>query len=100
MATATAPPASLPPSPGSPMLRARPGTGRRRVKSAVATGVIVSTFLIALVPLVLVVVYIVNKGAGIISKDFLTGDIAFSTRSTEGGIGPAAGQLGRGTVHQ
>ncbi len=47
------------------------------------------TFVIALVPLTLVVYYIVSKGASVISKDFLTGDIAFSTRSTEGGIGPA-----------
>jgi phosphate transport system permease protein len=90
MATATAPPASLPPSPHEPsMLRPRAGTGRRRFKSALATVLIVLTFLIALVPLVLVVVYIVREGAGAISWDFLTGDIAFSTRSTEGGIGPA-----------
>jgi phosphate transport system permease protein len=88
MATITAPP---PPAeaPLSPILRPRRGTGRRRVKSAIATFFIVLTFLIALVPLVLVVVYIVSKGADVISKDFLTGDIAFSTRSTEGGIGPA-----------
>jgi phosphate transport system permease protein len=46
-------------------------------------------FVIALVPLTLVVYYIVSKGASAISKDFLTSDIAFSTRSTEGGIGPA-----------
>jgi len=86
MATLTAPP---PAAPSEPLLQPRRGTGRRRVKSAVATVLIVLTFLIALVPLVLVVAYIVSKGAGIISKDFLTGDIAFSTRSTEGGIGPA-----------
>jgi len=89
MATATAPPASLPPSPGASMLGPRAGTGRRRFKSGLATFFIVLTFVIALVPLVLVVAYIVSKGAGVISKDFLTGDIAFSTRSTEGGIGPA-----------
>ena len=91
MATATAPPASLPPPPADEptILRPRKGTGRRRFKSALATFLIVLTFVVALVPLVLVVVYIVSEGAGAISKDFLTGDIAFSTRSTEGGIGPA-----------
>jgi len=89
MATATAPPASLPPSPEPSMLRPRAGTGRRRFKSGLATFFIVMTFVIALVPLVLVVAYIVSKGSGVISKDFLTDDIAFSTRSTEGGIGPA-----------
>jgi phosphate transport system permease protein len=89
MATATAPPASLPPSSGPSMLRPRTGTGRRRFKSGLATMLIALTFVIALVPLVLVVAYIVSKGAGAISMDFLTDDIAFSTRSTEGGIGPA-----------
>jgi phosphate transport system permease protein len=89
MATATAPPASLPPAPGASMLRPRRGTGRRRFKSAFATALIILTFVIALVPLVLVVAYIVSEGAGAISKDFLTGDIAFQTRSTDGGIGPA-----------
>ena len=86
MATLTAPPPAAPPT---DILRPRRGTGRRRVKSAFATFVIILTFLIALIPLVLVVAYIVSKGADVISKDFLTGDIAFSTRSTEGGIGPA-----------
>src|SRR5262249_38628658 len=88
MATLTAPPAAPTPSP-SELLRPRRGTGRRRVKSAFATFLISLTFLIALIPLVLVVAYIVSKGADVITKDFLTGDIAFSTRSTEGGIGPA-----------
>jgi phosphate transport system permease protein len=90
MATATAAPASLPPSADEPsILRPRRGTGRRRFKSALATVLILLTFLIALVPLVLVVVYVVSEGASAISWGFLTGDIAFSTRSTEGGIGPA-----------
>jgi phosphate transport system permease protein len=89
MATATAPPASLPPASEPTLLRPRKGTGRRRFRSALATVLIMLTFVIALVPLTLVVYYIVSKGASVISKDFLTGDIAFSTRSTEGGIGPA-----------
>jgi phosphate transport system permease protein len=71
------------------MLRPRRGTGRRRFRSGLATFFIVLTFIIALVPLVAVVWYILKEGATAISGDFLTGDIAFSTRSTEGGIGPA-----------
>ena len=86
MATLTAPPGAAPP----PLtLRPREGTGRRRFKSALATVLIVLTFVVALVPLVLVVAYIVSKGIGVISWDFLTGDISFSTRFKTGGIGPA-----------
>ena len=61
----------------------------RRFRSGLATTLIVLSFVIALVPLVLVVVYIASKGAKVISWDFLTGDIPFSTRSADGGIGPA-----------
>jgi len=86
MATLTAPPGAAPPP---STLRPREGTGRRRFKSALATVLIVLTFVVALVPLVLVVAYIVSKGIGVISWDFLTGDISFSTRFKTGGIGPA-----------
>ena len=86
MATLTAPPGAAPPP---STLRSREGTGRRRFKSALATVLIVLTFVVALVPLVLVVAYIVSKGIGVISWDFLTGDISFSTRFKTGGIGPA-----------
>jgi phosphate transport system permease protein len=77
------------PTPAPPILRARPGTGRRRFKSGLATVMIVLAFLIALVPLVTVVVYVTTEGLKVFSWDFLTSDIPFSTRSAEGGIGPA-----------
>jgi phosphate transport system permease protein len=71
------------------LVRARPGTGMRRFKSGLATTLIVLSFVVALVPLVFVVFYIAQQGLKVFSWDFLTGDIPFSTRSTEGGIGPA-----------
>lgn len=76
-------------APAGPLLRARPGTGMRRFRSGVATALIVLSFVVVVVPLILVVLYIAQQGLKAMSKDFLTSDIAFSTRSTEGGIGPA-----------
>lgn len=70
-------------------LRPRKGTGRRRVKSAIATTLIVLAFLCAAVPLVALVYYITEQGLKVFSWDFLTGDLPFSTRSVDGGIGPA-----------
>jgi phosphate transport system permease protein len=76
-------------APSPTLLRPRRGTGMRRFRSGFATALIILSFVAALVPLVLVVVYIVSEGAQVISWDFLTGDIPFSARSSEGGIGPA-----------
>ena len=71
------------------MLRPRKGTGMRRVRSGIATGLIVLSFVLAFVPLLFVVVYITRQGLKVFSWDFLTGDLPFSQRSTEGGVGPA-----------
>jgi phosphate transport system permease protein len=71
------------------MLRARPGTGRRRFKSALATALIALAFVAALIPLVAIVVYITANGLQVFSWEFLTSDIPFSTRNADGGIGPA-----------
>ncbi|MFA5884872.1 MAG: phosphate ABC transporter permease PstA [Acidimicrobiia bacterium] len=70
-------------------LRPRKGTGRRRVRSAIATGLIVVSFVLAFVPLVFVVFYVAQQGMKVFSWDFLTTDLPFSARSEEGGIGPA-----------
>lgn len=73
----------------APILRPRKGTGRRRFRNGLATGLIVASFFVALVPLVFVVFFIAQQGLKVFSWEFLTADIPFSTRSEEGGIGPA-----------
>src|SRR4051794_25109854 len=70
-------------------LAPRKGTGRRRFRSGLATGLIVLSFVLAFIPLLFVVLYITRQGLKVFSWDFLTGDLPFSQRSTEGGIGPA-----------
>ena len=94
MATTTVPPppspsSAPPPAPVSSRLRPRAGTGRRRFRSGLASVLIVLSFVLVVIPLVFVVLYIAQQGLKAISMNFLTSDIAFSSRSTEGGIGPA-----------
>jgi phosphate transport system permease protein len=63
--------------------------GRREVKNALATAAIVGSFLVALVPLTLIVIYVFQAGASSFSWSFLTEDLPFSTRREGGGIYPA-----------
>lgn len=88
--TATAIPPQTPTSePPASILRPRKGTGRRRVKSAVATTLIVLAFVLAAIPLVALVYFITKEGLKVFSWDFLTTELPFSQRSVDGGIGPA-----------
>jgi phosphate transport system permease protein len=73
----------------APPLVPRPGSTGRRVKNWIATGLIVLAFLIALVPLVFVIIYVVQRGADVISWDFWTKDIPFVDRFPGDGMGPA-----------
>ncbi len=75
--------------PPESMLRPRKGTGRRRFRSALATGLIVLSFVLAFIPLLFVVLYITQQGLKVFSWAFLTADLPFSQRSVDGGIGPA-----------
>ncbi|HEY3096788.1 MAG TPA: phosphate ABC transporter permease PstA [Acidimicrobiia bacterium] len=63
--------------------------GRRELKNAVATAFTVVSFLIALVPLVFIVFYVLQRGSSIMSLSFLTEDLPFSNRRPGGGIWPA-----------
>jgi phosphate transport system permease protein len=69
------------------------GPGRRsrsrRIRNAVATTIITLAFLVALVPLVFIVAYVIQRGAQEISWSFLTDDIPFVPRFPGGGMGPA-----------
>jgi phosphate transport system permease protein len=82
--TAVAPSVSRP----SILVSSRP-SGGRKVRNALATLLICAAFLIALVPLVAVVVWVVSKGASVLSTDFFTQDIPFTQRTEGPGMGPA-----------
>jgi phosphate transport system permease protein len=81
------------PMPAVDLLSARP-SGRRRVTDRLATGALTLSFLVAMVPLALVIWLVVSKGIGILSWDFLTADIPRQFRAIGPGMGPAvAGTL-------
>jgi phosphate transport system permease protein len=77
------------PPPGGPQLTARPRSRRRKISNLVATGVIALTFVIALIPLVFLVIYVVQQGSKVMSLSFLTDDLPFVDRLPGGGMGPA-----------
>lgn len=64
------------------------GLRARKARSALATGFIILSFVVMLVPLVMIVGYVVSRGAKVISWSFLTGDLPIIDR-IQGGIGPA-----------
>jgi phosphate transport system permease protein len=66
-----------------------PKSGVRKVKNFVATCAISLCFLIALVPLVFLVGYVVQQGSKVISWSFLNDDMPFVDRLPGGGMGPA-----------
>ncbi len=63
--------------------------GRRELKNAIATTLIVASFVIALIPLTLIVVYVIRAGASVFGWAFLTDDLPFSNRREGGGMYPA-----------
>jgi phosphate transport system permease protein len=76
------------------ILVARPRSRSRRVRNIIWTALIVLAFLIALVPLVFVVIYVIQRGSTLFSWGFLTQPIPFSDRIEGNGMGPAvAGTL-------
>jgi phosphate transport system permease protein len=83
MSTVTLPP------PGGPQLTAGPRSRRRKASNVVATGLIALTFVVALVPLVFLVIYVVQQGSKVMSWSFLTDDLPFVDRLEGGGMGPA-----------
>jgi phosphate transport system permease protein len=66
-----------------------PKSRARKVKNVIATIMISLAFLIALVPLIFLVVYVVQQGSKVISWEFLTEDLPFVDRLPGGGMGPA-----------
>jgi phosphate transport system permease protein len=63
--------------------------GRRRLINHAFSGLVFACVAIAAVPLVAIVFYVLKRGGGVISLDFLTKDIPILTRSVGPGMGPA-----------
>ncbi|MGH8916887.1 MAG: phosphate ABC transporter permease PstA, partial [Actinomycetes bacterium] len=61
----------------------------RRLRNRLAVASIWLSVLVAAVPLGFVVIYLVQKGAGIVDWHFLTDDIPISSRLRGPGMGPA-----------
>lgn len=72
-----------------PHLQAAPRSRRRKVSNWLATLLIALTFVVAMVPLVFVVIYVVQRGSEVISWSFLNDDLPFVDRFPGGGMGPA-----------
>jgi phosphate transport system permease protein len=64
-------------------------TGRRRVVNTLATSWMIGSLLLALVPVVVIAVYVVSRGASVMSIDFLTKKMQIVTQLAGGGIAPA-----------
>jgi phosphate transport system permease protein len=89
MSTTMLPPAAPPPSPRP--LSDISASGWRRFRSGVATALMITSLVVALVPLVLIIGYVVSRGREVLTWDFLVSDIPTIARAdaSEGGIGPA-----------
>lgn len=85
--TATATPAPAPPA--APRRPLPSNLARRRLVDRAVTMVIYAAIAVAAVPLVLLVSFVVVKGAGQVSWSFLTEALPKSARRSGGGIGPA-----------
>jgi phosphate transport system permease protein len=81
--------AVITPAPGASQLAPRPRSRARRVKNVIAAGAISLTFLIAMVPLVFLVIYVIQRGSAVISSSFLNDDLPFVDRLPGGGMKPA-----------
>jgi phosphate transport system permease protein len=75
--------------PGGSRLASTGRSRARRARNWLATILIGLTFVIAMVPLVLLVVYVVQKGTEVFSWAFLTSNPPFSDRLPGGGMAPA-----------
>jgi len=64
-------------------------SGRRKLTDLLATTWMVGSLLLALVPVVVIAVYVASKGAGVMSVGFLTKNLQVVTQLSGGGIAPA-----------
>jgi phosphate transport system permease protein len=81
--------ATVVPAPPGSIYRSRGAHTRRTVRNGIATSFISASFFVAVVPLVFVVAYVVQKGSAVFGWHFLTTDIPLTDRSFGGGMKPA-----------
>ncbi len=72
-----------------PSLQPSRSRGVRKARSAAATVAIVGSFIVALIPLVLIIGYVITRGVSVLSSSFFNDDIAYSARAVSGGMKPA-----------
>ena len=77
------------PAPPSSIYRSPRAHTSRTVRNALATSFITASFVVAVVPLVFIIAYIVQKGSAVFGWHFLTTDIPLTDRSFGGGMKPA-----------
>jgi phosphate transport system permease protein len=82
--------ATLAPPPARPSITG-PGRAKRgrKFRNGLATLLIIASFALAMVPLVLVVVFVVQKGGEVFSWEFITSNIPIIGQSVGGGMAPA-----------
>jgi len=68
---------------------ARAVSRKRRVVNGLATAWMIGAMVVAIVPLLVIAVYVASKGAGVMSWSFLTKNLPIITQFPGGGIGPA-----------
>jgi len=78
-----------PTAPQPSRLTPGPKSHRRRIVNVIATGGIALTFVIAMVPVVFIIYYVIDRGAAQFSWDFLTQSIPIVDRIPGDGMGPA-----------
>jgi len=71
------------------ILSPRRGSRTRKIKSTIASTTIAATFLLACVPLVAVVLYVIQRGGEVLDWEFLTDPIPIADRIIGPGMGPA-----------
>jgi phosphate transport system permease protein len=78
-----------PTTPEDSIFRSRRSQTGRRVRNTMAHVFIVASVVVALVPLLFLLIYVVRKGAGVFGWHFITTDIPITDRTTGGGMKPA-----------
>lgn len=71
------------------ILRSQRGINGRQTRNAIAHVLIAASVVVALVPLAALVIWVIDKGSGVFSWDFLTSDIPITDTTIGGGMGPA-----------